>query len=104
MSFADLPLFRPLPFLSNPHVQTIIGHLTGWTRRRLAANASLVPLADGDVVALHENTPEQWRPGNDCVALVHGLGGCHRSRHLVRVTRRLMARGLRTYRIDMRGA
>src|SRR5262245_28278260 len=104
MSSAELPLFRPLPFLSNPHVQTVVGHIAGWVRDKLAALTSMVHLADGDAVAVHENTPAGWEPGGDCVLLIHGLGGCHRSRYLVRVARRLLARQMRVYRMDLRGA
>lgn len=104
MSSADLPLFRPLPFLSNPHVQTVVGHFTGWVPDKLIAEPSLVPLADGDAVALHENTSPDWKPGGDCALLLHGLGGSHRSKYLVRVARRLLAREFRVYRMDLRGA
>lgn len=104
MSSADLPLFRPLPFLSNPHVQTVIGHFAGWAPNRLPAQTSLVPLPDGDAVALHETAPKEWTPGGDCALLVHGLGGDHKSKYLIRVARRLMAEGVRVYRMDMRGA
>jgi len=45
MSSVELPLFRPLPFLSNPHVQTVVGHFAGWVRDKLAALTSLVRLA-----------------------------------------------------------
>jgi hypothetical protein len=104
MSTAELPLFRPLPFLSNPHVQTVIGHIIGQIRKKLAGMTSMVPLVDGDAVALHENTPSGWEPGGDCILLIHGLGGCHRAGYMVRVARRLLARQFRVYRLDLRGA
>lgn len=104
MSTAELPLFRPLPFLSNPHVQTVIGHMIGRIRKKLAAMTSMVPLVDGDAVAMHENTPGGWEPGGACVLLIHGLGGCHRAGYMVRVARRLLARQFRVYRLDLRGA
>lgn len=104
MASANLPLFRPLAFLSNPHLQTVMGHFFGSTSDRLQAKTSFVPLADGDSIALHENTPEGWQPGDDCVLLVHGLGGSHRSKYLLRVARRLLGERFRVYRIDLRGA
>jgi predicted alpha/beta-fold hydrolase len=103
MSSADLPRFRPLPFLSNPHVQTVVGHFAGWVPNKLAAQSMMVRLTDGDAVAIHENTSAEWEPGGDCVLLVHGLGGSHRSKYLVRVARRLLAQGFRVYRMDLRG-
>lgn len=104
MRSANLPLFRPLAFLSNPHIQTVIGHFTGSSTDRLRAKASLIRLADGDAVGLHENTPAGWRTGDDCVLLLHGLGGSHRSKYLLRVARRMLELGYRVYRIDLRGA
>jgi len=104
MQTVPLPLFRPLAFLSNPHIQTVIGHFTGSSSDRLQAQTTLVRLADGDAVAIHENSADDWRPGDDCVLLLHGLGGCHRSKYLLRVARRLLQHRMRVYRIDLRGA
>lgn len=95
--------FRPLPFLGNPHVQTVLAHLTGFIRK-LPADMTLVPLPDGDAVALHESRPVDWTEGGDCVLLVHGLSGSSRSPYVMRVARRLVRRGFRVYRIDLRGA
>jgi len=96
--------FRPLAFLSNPHIQTVIAHFSGSSSDRLKAKASLVKLPDGDAVAIHENTAHDWRPGDNCVLFLHGLGGCHRSKFLLRLTRRLLERCFRIYRMDLRGA
>jgi predicted alpha/beta-fold hydrolase len=101
MSLSD---FRPLPFLSNPHVQTVVGHFVSWTTRPPAAERDFVRLPDGDAVAVHENRSPQWQPGDDCVLLVHGLGGSHRSKYLQRIARRLLRFPLRVYRMDLRGA
>ncbi len=35
--------------------------------------------------------------------LVHGLGGCHQSAYMQRIAARLTARGVRTFRLDLRG-
>lgn len=97
------PSFRPLPFLSNPHVQTVVAHLTGWGRDRFSTTSSLVTLDDGDTIGLHESANEH-ATASDCVLLVHGLGGSHRSPYMRRVTRRLVDAGLRVFRMDLRGA
>lgn len=95
--------FRPLPLLSNGHVQTLLGTL--FTGRAVAdpAKEYQVALPDGDRLAYHENTPAGWRPGERMVLLVHGLGGSHRSRHIQRIARLLLPQGLRVARMDLRG-
>jgi predicted alpha/beta-fold hydrolase len=95
--------FRSLPFLGNPHLQTVVANLFGWTRERVPSTLHLVPLPDGDLVALHETTPPKWTPGQPCVLLVHGLGGCHQSGYMRRMTNELAGHGLRVYRMDLRG-
>lgn len=100
VNFAD---FRPLPFLSNAHLQTVLGNLIGDVKP-LPARALEVALADGDRVVLHETTPRGWRPGRPAALLIHGLGGCSRSPYLERLGRRLTAAKVRVYRLDLRGA
>jgi predicted alpha/beta-fold hydrolase len=95
--------FRPLPLLSNPHVQTVLGNLLRWTRDRLPARLSTVGLPDGDALALHDAAPPLWRSGAPIALLVHGLGGCHQSSYMRRLSNRLSAHGLRVLRLDLRG-
>ena len=94
--------FRTLPFLGNPHAQTVLGNLSSWTRDLLPSTPHVVPLADGDAVVLHETTPTAG-PATCCILLVHGLGGTHRSGYLRRIANVLVGRGMRIYRIDLRG-
>jgi predicted alpha/beta-fold hydrolase len=96
--------FFPLPFLGNPHLQTVLGnwplgpvpHLGAWERR--------VCLPDGDSLVLHDSVPQRWRAGERIALLIHGMGGSHRSRHILRLAGGLFARGLRVLRLDLRGA
>lgn len=62
-----------------------------------------VALDDGDVVIIHDDCPQGWRPGDQVALLNHGLIGSHQSPLLVRLTAKLTARGLRVFRWDMRG-
>jgi predicted alpha/beta-fold hydrolase len=96
--------FRPLPLLGNPHVQTVLGNLLRWTRERLPAQTDIVPLPDGDALVVHDACPPAWHDGESIVLLLHGLGGCHQSSYMRRMTNRLAAHGLRTVRVDLRGA
>ncbi|MFO0966802.1 MAG: alpha/beta fold hydrolase [Gemmataceae bacterium] len=99
-----MPPFEPLPLLRNPHIQTVLGHLWNRARPGLPAVTSFVSLPDGDALAVHETRPVGWAPGGPQAVLVHGLGGCHQSGYMIRVTNRLAERGWRVVRVDMRGA
>jgi uncharacterized protein len=96
--------FRPLPFLGNAHVQTVLG--TFWPGRlpALPARLRFLPLADGDCLALHDSVPAEWPAGGSVAVLVHGLAGCHRSGYMVRIGEKLCARGFRVVRMDLRGS
>src|SRR5262245_14474967 len=96
--------FRPLLFLGNPHLQTIVsmwvrgGPLPGETVRRIVA------LTDGDRLVLHDNTPPRWSAGKPIAMLLHGLTGSHASSSIVRFARALLAKDIRVIRVDLRGA
>ena len=106
-SLSDWPIdrdFRPLPLLGNPHVQTILGAFLPGRACPLPLHRHVVRLPDGDRLLLHENTPPDWRPERPAALLVHGLTGSHASSHIRRLAARLLDRGVRVYRIDLRGA
>src|SRR5262245_54267169 len=96
--------FRPLPFLANPHLQTVLGSFwKGFTPPFDHQERHLL-LPDGDRLVLHDSAPGGWRPGGCIAVLVHGLGGSHRSGYLVRLAGLLLARKVRVVRLDLRGA
>jgi predicted alpha/beta-fold hydrolase len=106
-SLAGVPFdrdFRPLPLLGNPHVQTILGALLPGRDCPGPQRRHVVGLSDGDALLLHENTPRTWRPGQAVALLVHGLTGSHASVHIRRLAALLLDRGVRIFRIDLRGA
>jgi predicted alpha/beta-fold hydrolase len=98
------PGFRPLPFLGNPHVQTLLGHVLRGPVPDLGARERHVLLPDGDCLVLHDSVPPGWRPGGPLAMLVHGLGGSHRSGCVQRLAALLRRRGFRVGRLDLRGA
>jgi hypothetical protein len=99
----EWPPFHPLPLFAGPHAQTILGYL--WPSRGcLRGERIVVPLPEGDALLLWENTPPGWQPGAPVALLVHGLTGSAQSGHSQRLARRLLPHGVRTYRIDLRGA
>src|SRR5262249_30280885 len=95
--------FRPLPFLGNPHVQTLLGTLWRGTVPFFASQQWCVPLPDGDRLVVHDSTPSRWLVRGRIVVLVHGLGGSHASGYMERMTVLLLARGVRVLRVDLRG-
>lgn len=96
--------FLPLPLLSNPHLQTVLGNIFLGDAFSLPTHRLNVPLPDGDRLVLHETRPPDWRPGRPQVLLVHGLGGCHHSPYMQRMAQRMAERGQRIFRMDLRGA
>jgi len=97
-----LQAFRPLPLLTNPHAQTIVA--AKWTfAREPSATTRLVQLPDGDMIALEVSTPQGWQPHDPTVVMLHGLCGCHRSPYMQRLARKLLRRGLRAVRMNLRG-
>ncbi|MEM8628918.1 MAG: alpha/beta fold hydrolase [Chlamydiota bacterium] len=98
----ELP-FIPFPILKSSHAQTFLGSLMhlGVDPQSVTRYISM---SDGDEIAVEISTPAGWNPqGGLTVLLVHGLCGSHRSTYLVRMTKRLLKRGVRCIRYNMRG-
>src|SRR5690349_4813908 len=96
--------FRPLPFLRNPHVQTVLGALVPGLDCPLPDRQHIVRLPDGDAVVLHNNSPPGWKLGDPLVLLVHGLSGSHLSPHIRRLAALFLSHRVRVVRMDLRGA
>ena len=94
--------FRPFPLLRNRHLQTILG---AWALLPFEPRSEerRVKLADGDILALEVSTPQGWREDSPTVVMVHGLCGCSRSPYMVRLARKLVGRGVRAVRVNLRG-
>ncbi|MFG0334387.1 MAG: YheT family hydrolase [Maioricimonas sp. JB049] len=104
MQNSFVPEFIPHPLLWSGHAQTIAAV---WlpTRSRVAGRTTrhAVDVSDGDRVVVHEDCPAIWSPGDRVAVLVHGLCGSYASGYMVRIASKLMARGVRTFRMDLRG-
>ena len=98
-----LPPFRPHPFLRGGHVQTLAGVYLPGAKYPYRAEQRRVTLADGDQLVLHDDCPAGWRPGERTALLIHGLAGCHESPYMQRIAARLVERGVRAFRMDLRG-
>ncbi|HLU48476.1 MAG TPA: alpha/beta fold hydrolase, partial [Planctomycetota bacterium] len=103
-SFAtgDPLVFQPFPLLRNAHLQTMLGH---WLRvpARVPSRTEIVDLSDGDRLALEISEPIGDAAPARTVVLIHGLAGCHESAYLVRVAAKLVRRGMRAVRLNLRG-
>lgn len=96
--------FRPLPFLGNPHVQTLLGTFLAGEALAAPTPLRLVRLTDGDQLVLHDSVPRGWRLGDRVAVLVHGLTGSHRSGYMQRLAGQFLRRRVRVVRVDLRGA
>lgn len=103
MKFSAPPPFVTHPLVRRAHAQTSIPY---WLQKKggeYRATQHAIPVGEGDYVILHDDCPITWRAGQRVVVLVHGLGGCHSSGYMVRLAKRMFARGYRVFRMDMRG-
>lgn len=103
MPDATFPPFRPHPLLPTGHLQTLAGVYLPWNHVPHSAVEHRVPLEDGDQIVLHDDRPAEWPASQGVCLLMHGLGGCRLSGYMRRIADRLMARGVRVFRMDLRG-
>lgn len=104
MDTRTFPTFRPLPWLRNAHAQTVAAHLLFRARPLAATRLHPVILPDGDQAMLHENCPPGWPVGGPVALLLHGVCGDAGSSYVARLAAKLVRRGVRTFRMDQRGA
>ena len=97
LQFPTHPLFR------GGHLQTLAGQWLPEKKIPYRAIRHEVRLSDNDVLILHDDCPNSWRVGDRTVLMIHGLGGCHRSKHLQRISQKLHRMGVRAFRLDLRG-
>lgn len=103
MLIAEYPPFRPEPWLTNCHLQTILPLFKKGKQSVYSAAKHVVQLRDGDRLVIHDDQPSNWITGDRIAILLHGLVGCHRSPYMVRCADKLQRHGIRTFRVDMRG-
>jgi len=99
----ELPTFRPHPLLRNGHAQTLAGVFLPGELPEYGAVHHQVRLDENDATILHDDCPAEWQNGDAVALLMHGLGGSHQSVYLRRVAQKLNARGVRAFRMDLRG-
>lgn len=97
------PRFEPHPWFRGGHAQTIAGRYLPSRAARLPSTYHEIELEDGDRLSVVESTPPRWVPPGPLALLVHGLAGCAQSPYVARVAAKLVARGVRTVRMNLRG-
>ena len=102
MNSFDPPPFRPHRLLRGGHLQTLAS-IGKTVELNLPTVRHEVEVSDGDSVVLHDDQPKAWRSGEPTLMLVHGLTGCHSAPYMLRLARRFFDRGIRVFRMDMRG-
>lgn len=103
MLHREPPSFRSHPLLRSGHLQTLAGVYFPGPLADYRATQHQVSLDDGDRLILHDDAPENWATGAPAALLIHGLGGCHQSVYMRRAAEKLGARGVRVFRMDLRG-
>lgn len=98
-----LPAFRQHPLLRGGHIQTLAGVFLPGAKYLYRAEQRQIPLPDGDRIVLHDDQPAAWRQGNRTALMIHGLAGCYQSPYMQRIAAKLVERGVRTFRMDLRG-
>ncbi|MEM6688193.1 MAG: alpha/beta fold hydrolase [Planctomycetota bacterium] len=94
--------FVPHPFIRGGHLQTIVS-LRYRDDRIWQTTKTIVGVSDGDQIVLHRDEPNCTEEIRGNVLLIHGLTGCHAAPYMMRHARDLLARGYRTFRMDLRG-
>ncbi len=97
--------FEPHPWLTNGHLQTIVGNFLPRPAFRLPTTAETVEVdaSDGSRVLCHCHwQPEPERASRLTAVLVHGLEGSSDSRYIRGIAMRAFAAGMNVVRMNMR--
>ena len=99
---ARLTDFRPAWWLPGGHAQTLSAAFWKGPQPAEQGIARRIEFPDGDALIALDDRPPQWQAGDPAVLMMHGLGGCARNPFLVRVASKLVQRGVRVFRLNMR--
>lgn len=93
--------FKPFFGLSSKHLQMIISNFIPCGKAPLSKQW-FIDIGNGDKLSCEVSTPLNWKNDNKTIALIHGLGGSHTSKYMVRMARKLYEKGNRVIRINLR--
>jgi uncharacterized protein len=103
MIASRFPDFQPHALFRGGHAQTLAGLYLPGPKYEYSAVQHQVAVAHGDRIVLHDDQPSGWRPGDRTAIMIHGLAGCHTSPYMQRIAGKLADRGVRVFRMDLRG-
>lgn len=95
--------FKPIPLLAHALSQTVIAYYRPPYSENLKSHIHYISLPDNDVVALVENTPDNWQPNDRIVVMVHGLAGSYLSNYNIRLCQAFLKQGYKVFRLNLRG-
>ncbi len=94
--------FRPLLGITSRHLQTIIPAFRSIDLPP-ASTPWYVDLSGGDRLACEMSTPTEWQPTDPTVVMLHGLGGSHEAKYMIRMAKKTYDKGYRVIRVNLRG-
>jgi len=97
----ELP-FDPMPFIKGSFSQTLFGAYPNLIRGP-TSHTKFILLPDRDYLALEVTTPKLWKKNDLTVLMLHGLCGSHKSPTLVRLSKKLENKNIRSIRLNLRG-
>lgn len=104
MNNVDIIPFRPRLFMWGGHTQTLLGAFVRSVVNGIRKTTQhRVDLPEGDQLVLHDDASADWQPGDPVALLVHGMCGSSESSYMQRISAKLTERGIRTFRLDLRG-
>ncbi len=95
--------FRPAWWLPGGHAQTLSAAFWKGHQHAEQGVARQIALPDGDALIALDDRPSAWMVGDPAILMMHGLGGSARNAFLVRMAAKLVQRGVRVFRLNLRG-
>lgn len=94
--------FKPLFGLVSKHLQMIVSAFTP-SGKAPASKQLLIDIGEGDQLSCEVSTPFHWKNEDKTIVLIHGLGGSHSSRYIIRAARKFYKIGYQVVRVNLRG-
>ncbi|MES2199039.1 MAG: alpha/beta fold hydrolase [Chlamydiota bacterium] len=94
--------FKPFLRLSSKHFQMVVSSCF-FSGKGPPSKGHHIDLGEGDFLSCEISTPENFQANDPTVVLVHGLGGCHSSSYMIRMSRKIYFKGNKVVRINLRG-
>lgn len=95
--------FKPAWWLTNPHLQTVWGSLSG-RNEKLFLKRERIELPDGDFLDVDWAEPLIHNPNSPIVMVLHGLGGSIQSHYAQGILQTIVNHGWRGMFMHFRGA